>query len=512
MDPRALFERADGLHRGGNHAQALVLYDELRQIASGNRNVHFNRALVLLELRRPADALAGFQDALKITPEFADAWANGAKALIDLRRHEEACAACERALTLDPRHPSALNNHAVALMNLRRLAEAEAACRRLLELQPGHAEAANNLGSVLEKQSKFAEALESYDYALRLRPDYVDALNNRGIVLGRLGRMEEAWRCFDEAQRIAPDCAASHFAEALLRLRIGDYDAGFKEYEWRWLNDRAERRKLQSQSLWLGQADLSGKSILLDSEQGLGDTLQFVRYAPLVAAKGAMVLLAVQKALVPLVEGMPGVTQVLAAGDAVPQTDFYCPLASLPLAFRTTLESIPAGIPYLAPNPQGTGRWRKELARGGEKLVGICWRGNPEHPADQQRSLTLAELEPLLAVPGVCFISLQKELTPQEQEVASRTALVHPGAAFQETAELIAALDLVVSVDTVWAHWAGALGKPLWVLLSSAPDWRWLLEREDSPWYPSARLFRQAKTGSWEEVIRRVEKGLAKMA
>jgi ADP-heptose:LPS heptosyltransferase len=245
-------------------------------------------------------------------------------------------------------------------------------------------------------------------------------------------------------------------------------------------------------------------------EQGLGDAIQFVRYAPLIAAKGVNVLLETPAILAPLFAGLPGVSRIVIQGEPLPLTDFHCPLLSLPLAFGTTLETIPAIVPYLLADLQATAAWRTKLSKNGEKLVGLCWRGSADYRGDHERSIRFADFAPLLTVPGIRFVSLQKELTDEERRLAGALPLVHPGEDFKSTAELIAALDLVISVDTAWAHWAGAIGKPFWVLLPFSPHWVWLMERADSPWYPTARLFRQSKIGDWKGVIRNVKKELAK--
>jgi hypothetical protein len=260
----------------------------------------------------------------------------------------------------------------------------------------------------------------------------------------------------------------------------------------------------------MGNEDLQGKTILLHAEQGLGDLIQAFRYVPLVAAKGGAVVLEVPEALKPLVAGLSGVKRVVVCGDPLPLTDFHCPLFSLPLAFGTTIETIPSTIPYLSVDQAVARQWRAKLAAKGKKLVGVCWRGNPNYGKDHERSIRLADFAPLLSVPGIRFVSLHKELTKEEQRLADGLPMVNPGVDFKSTAELIAALDLVISVDTAWTHWTGAIGKPVWVLLHYSPHWVWLTEREDSPWYPTARLFRQPRIGDWKGVIQSVKKELAK--
>lgn len=393
---------------------------------------------------------------------------------------------------------------------LGRLDDAIISYQKALSLNPMSAEAHGNLGNTLQSKGKSREALDSYLKALSLRPNYAEALNNCGVALEALGRYDEALTSYDKAQAIKPDYVDAHYNESLCRLRMGDFERGWEKFEWRWRRKEVVSawRKFR-QPLWLGEEKIAGKTILLHSEQGLGDTIQFCRYAALVAAQGATVLMEVPTPLRSLLSTLEGVSQMAVIGERVPPFDHHCPLLSLPLALKTTMESIPAKIPYLSVNRAAAAAWRARLAPDGDKLVGICWRGNPDFKDDHKRSIRFDNFAPLLSAPGVRFVSLQKELTDEERRQADSLPLVHPGVDFKSTAELIAALDLVISVDTAWAHWAGAIGKPFWVLLSFGPDWRWLLERDDSPWYPTARVFRQPKYGDWDSVIEKIKHKLA---
>ena len=381
----------------------------------------------------------------------------------------------------------------------------------MLAFNPFYPAVQNNRGVELARLGRYEEALASYNGALAIDPDCAEALSNRGDALRMLGHYAEALAGYTRAQALKSGLAYAHWNEGICRLQMGDYPAGWKKYEWRLkikaLNLKA--RKLR-QPRWLGAETLHGRTILLHAEQGLGDTIQFVRYAPLVAAKGATVLLDVPGMLAPLMARLAGVKRVLDRSEALPAFDFHCPLPSLPLAFGTTLDTVPASNPYLSTDSDAAARWRARLAPQGQTLVGVAWRGSPGYAHDRERSIRFADFARLMALPGVRFVSLQKELTWEECRLAdSLPQLVHPGADFRNTAEAIAALDLVISVDTAWAHWAGAVGKPLWVLLPFVPHWTWLTEREDSPWYPTARLFRQPRSGDWTSVIRNAREALA---
>lgn len=449
-------------HQLGRHDEAIGLIGRAIGADPARHEFHNNLGEALRALGRHAEAERCYRAALALAPDSAAAHGNLGQALLAQQRFEEAEPSYRRAAELDPGNAVVLVNLAFVLIELGRLEEAERRSRQALALQPGNAELHNFLAVSLAGLERFDEAAASYRRALALRPDYLEA----------------------------------HLNFAQLQLMRGEYAQGWRDYAWRWRRDDMPRAPESAGRLWSGAEDLRGKSILLQSEQGLGDTIHFVRYAALVAARGARVFLQVPDVLAPFVKEL---------GDAgpAPRTDFYCPLLSLPAAFQTTVDTIPAAVPYLKADP---GDWRAKLGGDGQRLVGLCWRGNPQYRGDKQRSMPLELLDPLFAVPGVRFVSLQKELHAHER----RPGLVHPGGDFASTASLIAALDLVISVDTAWAHWAGAAGKPLWLLLSRIPHWCWLWEREDSPWYPTARLFRQPQAGDWRPVVDRLARELVR--
>ncbi len=356
--------------------------------------------------------------------------------------------------------------------------------------------------------------MAAYDRALAARPGFPEALSNRGNSLLEFGRFDEAVASCDSAIALRPDYAQAHWNRSLIRLVQGELAEGFGEYEWRW--KRAEIAPFAPsfrQPLWDGKSSLEGQTILLHAEQGLGDTIQFLRYVPLVAARGARIVLQVQPALVPLLSSLSTVTRLLPQGAELPPFDCHCPLLSLPLAFGTTLDTIPAEAPYLSVSPERIAAWRQRLPDG--PLVGLAWSGNPENRGDWKRSVPLADLRPLLSLRGVRFVSLQLDVRETDQvtlaDCSDIVRLLEDTADFIETAAVVANLDLVVTVDTVIAHLAGALGKRVFVLLPSVPDWRWLLGRDDSPWYPTARLFRRRAGETWDPVVGRVRDAMVAM-
>jgi len=434
----------------------------------------------------------------------------------------------------------------MALHQTGRLAEAEKIYGQILKVQPNHADSLHLLGVIYSQQGdhaaglrqinlslkvnsknahalynrgrslqelkRFDEALASYDKARALKPDYAELFNNRGLVLQELKRFDEALLSFELALTLQPDYADAHLSEALVRLVTGDFSRGWAKYQWRWKSASlgASKRNFP-QSPWLGAEAIDGKTILVHSEQGFGDTIQFCRYVPLVAARGARVILEVQRSLHEIMTSLAGATQVIFKGDALPDFDFHCPLPSLPLAFGTRLETVPSATAYLRAPDQPLKTWQARLGPKARSRIGLAWSGNPANKNDQNRSISLRSLLPLLEIDAT-FVSLQKDVRSDDAAVLKkRNDVLHFGDAlkdFSDTAALILQLDVVISVDTSIAHLAAALGEPVWILLPYNPDWRWLLDREDSPWYPTVRLFRQQQIGNWAGVIDQVKNEL----
>jgi hypothetical protein len=368
----------------------------------------------------------------------------------------------------------------------------------------------NGLGTVLQAFGRNDEALLCFDRALQLRPNYPEALTNRGDVLSELRRFDEALSSFDQAAAINQEYPPARWNSAMLRLQMGDFEAGWAGREWRWKCPELRLIDRQfSQPVWLGDSPIAGKTVLLHSDEGLGDAIHFARYVSMVAALGATVILEVPDALQPLLTDLPGISQCLPkSGGELPPFDLHCPLTSLPLAFKTRLETIPAENSYLpSPAVDRTLRWEDRLGPHDRLRVGLVWSGNPKHKNDYNRSVPLRILSGILDADAT-FVSLQKDAKSDDKAVLlDRSQIVDLTASltdFAETAALISCLDLVISVDTSVAHLAGALGQPTWILLPYTPDYRWLLDRDDSPWYPTVRLFRQTETREWPSVLDRV--------
>ncbi len=400
----------------------------------------------------------------------------------------------------------------MSLLELRRPREALACFDRVLALCPGHADALGNRGNTLMRLNRVEEAVATYERLLELAPDNASLLANRAAALRRLDRPNEALASARKALAIKPGFAQARFVEAVACLSLGDFAAGWQAYEARWhVGWLASQRRDYGAPLWLGDEPLDGKTILLHAEQGLGDTIQFVRYAPRLAGQGATVVLEVQEPLVRLLSDMAGVAKIVARKEPVPAYDFHCPLLSLPLACKTTLQTIPAEVPYLAPRSADLARWRARLPVH-RLRVGLVWSGERSHDNDLNRSMRLETLLPLFEAPDVQFVSLQHEVREEDRALLqSRGDVVHIGGEFKDfadTAAAIAALDAVIAVDTAVAHLTGAMGKPLFLLLPYAADFRWLRERGDSPWYPSAQLLRQPSFGDWDAVVQRLRQHL----
>lgn len=427
-------------------------------------------------------------------------------ALVEAGAIGDAEAAYRAMLDLAPDDAEALSNLSVVLGLREDFVAAEAAARSALAAAPEHWAAHAALGVALHRQQLHDAAVAAYLGALRRNPADVNSCTNLAVALSEQGRVAEALVVHDAAVAEAPEDATVHINRAMTRLAAGDLAAGFAELEWRW-QLLGENGQPDAVPRWWGE-DLSGRSILVHDEGGYGDTLQFVRYVPLLQARGARVVLRVQPPLVRLMQrSLPGVV-VIARGAALPRTDFHCPMISLAHGFGTTLETVPATLPYLAACPEATAAWDARL--GGGLRVGLVWAGESRagqrhvHAMDRRRSMRLAMLAPLAGVPDVRLIGLQMGAA---EAVPAGMALLDPMGAmrdFDDTASLVAALDLVISVDTAVAHLAGALGRPTWVLSRYDACWRWLAGRSDSPWYPTLRVTRQARPGDWCSVVSQV--------
>jgi predicted O-linked N-acetylglucosamine transferase (SPINDLY family)/ADP-heptose:LPS heptosyltransferase len=429
-------------------------------------------------------------------------------------RLDEAEACYRRALTLDPLFVNAMSNLGAVLAERGRLEEASTWYSRAIAERSDFADAHNNLGAALAKLDRAAEAETLHRRAIALKPDFADAHYNLGVVLHDQGRFDDAFASYREAVRLKPDMVDARWNRAFLLLLMGDFAEGWREHEWRWKRKHQPPRSFP-QPQWRGEAP-AGRTILLHAEQGIGDTLQFVRYAPLVAAQGARVVLMVQPPLKRLIAASFGdKVTVIADGEMIPPFDLHSPFLSLPLACGTTIERIPADVPYLAVDAAAAARWRERIGTEGGRRIGLVWAGNPQHKNDRNRSVALEQLAPLFDAPATRWFSLQVgERSGDLGRLAPGTVvdLADGLTDFAETAAAIAGLDLVITADTAAVHLAGALGKPVWVMVPFVPDWRWLLGRDDSPWYPTARLFRQPARRDWDSVARTMRRALDEVA
>ncbi|MDK9702203.1 MAG: tetratricopeptide repeat protein [Sulfuritalea sp.] len=507
----AHLNHGNALKELGRSGDALAAYDRALALKPDYPEAHNNRGNALLELERPQEALTAYDRALALKPDYPEAHLNRGSALKKLGRPEEALAACDRALTLTPDYAGAHLNRGNALKKLGRPEEALAACERALTLKPEYPDAHFNRGNALLQLKRPEEAITAYGRALTLKSDYPEAYSNFGNALLELKRPEEALAAYGRALALKPDYPEARGNESLCRLLMGDFARGWHAYEWRWESSgelSGEKRNFP-QPLWLGKESLAGTTILLHAEQGFGDSLQFCRYAGMVAALGARVILEVQPALKNLLARLEGPAQVLAKGEQLPAFDFQTPLLSLPLAFGTRLESIPARTPYLRADPARLAVWRERLGEDRRPRIGIAWSGRPTHGNDRNRSIPLSRFCALID-DDARFVCLQKEMSEADAALLVRRGDILDARRhlkdFAETAALVELMDLVVTVDTSVAHLAGALGKPTFLLLPFAPDWRWLLGRDDSPWYPSLRLFRQTRYNDWDDVFERVRR------
>jgi tetratricopeptide (TPR) repeat protein len=541
-------ERGLVLRSLGRHRDAADCYGHALSVKPDSAEVLFLRGVAYLDQNTDDLALADFNAAIAISPDFADAIFNSSVALERLGRHTETISRCDRLLAFNPRHAAALANRGNASRHLGRDREAVEHYARSLEVEPDSLGVLCNYASVLMRVNRYDDARAACDRALASDAAYVaarlmrgqvfldthrydDALTDfsdviaatpddklahfrRGNALRSLRRHEEAKSAYMQAIDLDPDYVEAHCVLSFLCLSIGDFENGWEEYEWRWRDWQLDSSRRQfAQPRWTADMPLEGRTILLYAEQGLGDTLQFCRYATLVKEAGARVVLEASEELRPLLASLAGVDIVVTRGTPLPPFDLHCPLLSLPREFRTGLASIPADVPYLRADRERVERWRERLGPSTRPRVGLVWSGNPKHLNDRNRSMALTELLPLLD--DSCeWISLQKVIRDEDKPTLESSPIRHVGeqlADFGDTAALAQLMDCVVSVDTSVAHLAGALGVPLAVLVPHTPDFRWLLDREDSPWYPRARLFRQAQAGNWPPVIEAVKAALPDM-
>jgi tetratricopeptide (TPR) repeat protein len=495
--------------------QAVSSYSKAIALCPDRGEVYANLGAAHAALGHYDEAVTAYQKALLLKPDFAETLNNLGNTYLEQGKLDLALASLQKAVTLDPERAEFHTNLGVAFDKLGRFDEALAAHERAIELRPELATAYINLGSVYSNLGRSEDAVSCYQKAIQIQPAGADVHTNLAIAFCQLGRLEESTAAVRQAIEIKPQDAEAHFILAATLLLTGQFEEGWREYEWRFqCKGFRPGPSPYSQPEWDG-ADPAGRTILLCSEQGFGDVIQFCRFAPLVAARGGRVILGCRPPVKTLLQTLCGVEQVVAEGEKLPPFDLKAWIMSLPYLLGTRLNTIPRTVPYLAADPNKARFWHDKLKSNGSAYrIGLVWAGRPEYLNDRKRSIPLQAFAPLAGVRGVAWYSLQKDVPIQPGD-GSPLAL-HDYAAdlhdFSDTAALVANLNLVISVDTAVAHLAGALGKPVWTLLPFAPDWRWLLGREDTPWYPTMRLFRQPAPGDWTNVIARLTEELTEFS
>ncbi|HSV13207.1 MAG TPA: tetratricopeptide repeat-containing glycosyltransferase family protein [Tepidisphaeraceae bacterium] len=518
MTPQQMFDNAVNEQRAGRFANAIAIYRQLQAANPNAPELHFQLGTALQAMNKVSDSIAAYRAAIALRPDYAQAINALGTALRERALLDEAADAFRKAIALAPEQATPHYNLAVVLLRQGRTAESIAAFERAIQLQPDLIEAVGTLAEVYRVQGDYDAAIAQCQRALALRPEAPPALTIWGSVLMEMERYDEAMAMYDRALRANPDYAEAHWCRACLQLMRGQLRQGWREYEWRVrVRDLRVPTLVSKLPRWDG-SPLNGKRVLINVEQGMGDTINFVRYAKKIAnERGGRVVLDCQAPLVRLMQTVEGVEEVVERGQQLPPFDAHFPLMGLPALFETALQTIPAEVPYVSAPAEETARWRQRFDPADRRLrVGLAWSGSPSHANDRNRSMALAQLAPLAAVADVRFYSLQKG--PAADQVKSAPAgfdLVDWMAElndFADTAALMMNLDLVICVDTSVAHLAGALAKDVWVLLPKGPDYRWLLDRLDSPWYPTMRLFRQKHRGDWADVVRRVGEALGRRA
>jgi tetratricopeptide (TPR) repeat protein len=487
--------------------KAVSFYQRALQSDPALVSAYYNLGSIFQETGKREEALTYYQKALQLDPALADAW-NAAGIIYYEKGEAEKAATCyRRALELDPALADAYYNLGKVLWDGGESDGAMTYYRKALQLNPNSAEVYNNLGFCLQEQGHYDEALAYFQRAIGIAPHFAQAYYNLALYHHDRNLVDEALRYYRKAIELNADFTDAHWNMACALLLSGNFTQGWKEYEWRWkLKDHRGHTFTRPQ--WDG-SDIKGRTILLHAEQGFGDAIQFIRYAPLVAKRGARVVVQCPKELVSLLGKVEGVEQVVADGGQLPDFDLQCPLLSLPRVFGTTLKNIPVEIPYITADPLLNRKWENRVQREGIRLrAGLVWTGRTKAKRERGRSCSLDLFSALARFDEVTFYSLQKgegaeqaKTPPKDMKLIDYTEEIHD---FSDTAAFIENLDLVISIDTAVSHLAGALGKPVWTLLPFVPDWRWMLNRDDSPWYPTMRLFRQPSPGDWEAVVKNI--------
>lgn len=498
----------------GRFAEGVSALDHSLQINPQQHQTLCNRGFGLEAQGLIVEAEQSYARAVELAPEYARAHANHANVLDLLGRSREALDAANRALAITPNMPDAHCNRSNALRKLARQQEALASIDKALELAPRIAVLHNNRANILRDLQRPMEALTAFDAAIALDPAYAEAHTNRGNVLRDLKRYDEAIESHNKAISIAPQSPTAYWNKSLVALLTGDYENGWRLFERRWQSDSLKNSvRTFTVPLWLGAEDIRGKTLLVYAEQGYGDTIQFCRYIPELLKQNIHIIFEAPRSLLPLLITLDGADKIMfvAAGEALPAFEYQVPLMSLPLIFNTRVETIPSSPQYLSVSPQRQTRWQKRLGEKARPRIGICWSGRPGQAPDRKRSAALADFAPLFALP-FDFHVIQKDIRAEDRELLpcfeNLSAYSSELIDFSDTAALIGEMDLCLSVDTSVAHVAGAIGAPVWLMLPWVAEWRWLTEREDSPWYPSATLLRQPDLSDWAGLM---EKTIARL-
>jgi len=509
----AHYNRGELLSQAGNTAEALRSFDAAIELNRGHAGAHAGRGIALMALGQPAAAVASFDAALQLRPDFVRLFSNRAQAQAKLGLFAEARASHDQAVLHGPQDAAIHFSRGCFLSDRKEWNAAIDSYQAATALNPDYADAYCNLGHAQQEAGQTDAALLSYKRALEIDPRLSLAFNNRGNLFRSTRRFEEALLDYRQAIALEPNSVEAHYNLSQLALLRGDFETGWAEYEWRQLIEEAVAASSRTlpQPAWSGETPLQGKRIFIHAEQGFGDTIQFCRYVSLVAGLGAEVTLEVPAQLGDLLTGLDGVSQLVLAGAPIPPADYQCSVMSLPRAFKTTLETIPGQVPYLRANADKVARWHEILGPRTRPRVGLVWSGNPRNRNDHTRSTTLARWIDFLP-DGYEFICLQKDISDDDRRIMDASGKFTPVESyienFTDTAALIETLDLVISVCTSVAHLSGAMGKKTWIVLSYLADWRWLLERRDTPWYPTATLYRQPAAGDWAGVMAKVKEDL----
>jgi tetratricopeptide (TPR) repeat protein len=548
QDYNGYYNLAGFLRKQGEYKKSLLNYNKVLELDEGNINAIFNIGSILIDIKEYIDAIAYFRRVVEIEPnsddvlnnlgflylelddlEVADEYLkksalinpNSFNALNNLGKVHgkkglflEAIEYFDRAIILKPDYAEAYSNRGSILNELKQFTAALIDFEKALILNPNLAEVYSNRGNAFKEIRRFDEALASYNQAIEIKPDFAEAYSNRGLLYEWLLHYENAIIDYDRAIAVQPNFADAYFNKALCLLRIGDFSNGWELYEWRWkIKELGLIKRSFPQPLWLGKEDLQNKTILLHAEQGLGDTIQFCRYAKLVKESGARVLLEVPKQLFNLLHELEGVDELIESGKPLPVFHYHCPLLSLPLVFNTNLANISSQISYLKNDPNNLMFWRSKLGEKNRLRIGVVWSSASNFKDDKNRSMQLEEFINCIPLDLYQVVSLQKEIKIADKDCFDflNGNVCHYGADitdFADTAAIAGCVDVVVSTCTSVPHMTSALGIPTWLLLSAHPDWRWFLDREDSPWYPSIKIYRQPSPGDWDSVIQRVRQDL----